>query len=148
MDNTVLVSTTAIESIVVTEPVSNVSVVLETNSLVQNISESIFIAVEHNHTLLVERGNTTTVVTGLIGPEGPVGPAGTSEDDIMYSKRIDTISDELLYRGEATVGSSESSDVWRIRKITIVANDITETWASGNANFDKQWSNRLNYSYN
>jgi hypothetical protein len=53
-----------------------------------------------------------------------------------------------LYRGEAVPGSAESAAVWRIRKITIaVDNDVSETWADGNDNFDKAWSDRAGLSY-
>lgn len=77
------------------------------------------------------------------------GSNGTSEEDQVYSKRIDFISDSVLYRGEAAVGSSESSSVWRIRKITIASdNDISETWADGVATFNKVWTDRLTYTYN
>lgn len=77
------------------------------------------------------------------------GSNGTSEEDQVYSKRIDFISDSVLYRGEAAVGSSESSSVWRIRKITIASdNDISETWADGVATFNKVWTDRLTYIYN
>lgn len=77
------------------------------------------------------------------------GSNGTSEEDQVYSKRIDFISDSVLYKGEAAVGSSESSSVWRIRKITIAGdNDISETWADGVATFNKVWTDRLTYTYN
>lgn len=77
------------------------------------------------------------------------GSSGTSEEEAVYAKRIDFISDSVLYRGEAAVGSSESSAVWRIRKITIANdNDISETWADGTANFSKVWADRLTYTYN
>ena len=85
---------------------------------------------------------------GQQGPPGPPGPPGTPEDEIMYSKRVDFIDDSTLYRGEAVPGSAESAAVWRIRKITIaVDNDVSETWAGGNDNFDKAWSDRESLSY-
>jgi hypothetical protein len=70
-----------------------------------------------------------------------------SEDNIVYAKRFDTVSDSIMYKAEAAVGSVESAAVWRIRKITIVNDDVTETWASGNANFDKIWDNRASLIY-
>jgi len=83
-----------------------------------------------------------------IGQQGPPGPPGTPEDEIMYSKRVDFIDDSLLYRGEAVPGSSESASVWRIRKIVIgIDNDVSETWADGNDNFDKSWLDRESLIY-
>lgn len=72
---------------------------------------------------------------------------GVSEEDMVYSKRIDFVGD-IIYRAEAVPGSSESAGVWRIRKIFVATDgDVTETWASGNALFDKVWTNRLSYVY-
>ena len=107
-------------------------------------------------TNVVVRADTSNVVAYvqetpppiLVGIQGPQGPPGASaEDEIMYSKRIDFISDNELYKGEAPVGSSTASSSWRIRHITIMNSDITEEWAEGTANFDKRWSDRLSYSY-
>lgn len=85
---------------------------------------------------------------GLQGPPGPAGSPGISEEEQVYSKRVDFISDSLLYKGEAAVGSFESDSVWRIRKIVIFPDgDITETWANGTANTVHSWNNRLTYIY-
>lgn len=76
------------------------------------------------------------------------GSSGLSPEEELYSKRIDFISDSILYKGEAVVGALESDAVWRIRKIVIgVDGDITEIWADGDSNFNNIWNNRLNYSY-
>lgn len=70
------------------------------------------------------------------------------EEDMVYSKRIDFVGEDTIYRGEAEVGSSETSSVWRIRKIVIAGDgDITEKWAGGSAVFNKQWSQRTSYNY-
>jgi hypothetical protein len=80
--------------------------------------------------------------------QGPQGPPGVVEEDMMYSKRIDFISDNLLYRGEAAVGSLTSAESWRIRKIEVgVDGDITETWANGSASFSQIWDNRSLLTY-
>lgn len=114
------------------------------NNVVTTTSNTEYITNTVVNSILVESESSTVLVTGLIGP---TGPAAISEDDIMYAKRIDFISDNEFYRGEAVVGSSESSPVWRIRRVTIVNNDVTELWAGGTANFDKVWANRLSISY-
>jgi len=77
------------------------------------------------------------------------GGSGTITDEEMpYAKRIDFITDNELYKAEAAVGSSESSPVWRIRKVIIAGdNDVSETWANGTSAYDKIWANRLSYSY-
>lgn len=67
---------------------------------------------------------------------------------MVYSKRIDFVTDDEIYRGEAQVGTAESSTTWRIRKILIAADgDISEKWAGGTAAFDKAWNLRSTYNY-
>lgn len=90
------------------------------------------------------------IVSGRIQelPSGDTTAGFVSEEDQVYSKRVDFVSDTVLYKGEAATGSSEASAVWRIRRITLGADgDATEVWASGNANFDKVWANRVALSY-
>jgi len=72
----------------------------------------------------------------------------TTDEEMPYAKRVDFISDNELYKGEAAVGSSESSAVWRIHKLLIGEDgDVTEIWADGNSNYDNVWTNRLSYIY-
>lgn len=67
---------------------------------------------------------------------------------MVYSKRIDFVTDDEIYRGEAEVGTAEGSAAWRIRKVLIASDgDITETWAGGTAAFDKAWNLRSTYNY-
>jgi hypothetical protein len=83
-----------------------------------------------------------------IGVPGPQGPPGLAEEDVVYAKRVDFITDSLLYKGEAEVGALTSAAVWRVRRLTIGSdNDVTEEWANGNADFDKVWDNRAGFSY-
>jgi len=89
---------------------------------------------------------TTTLVSQ--GAPGPKGDTGVSESLITFSKRVDFINDNMVFRGEAAVAASDSSPVWRIKKITISNDaDVVETWANGTSLFDKVWNNRLQYSY-
>lgn len=80
---------------------------------------------------------------------GTQGPAGLVEEEVVYAKRVDFISDEILYRGEAVPGTLDDANVWRIRKIDIAAadGDVTETWANGSASFNKVWDDRLSYTF-
>lgn len=67
---------------------------------------------------------------------------------MQYARRVDFVGDTVIYRGEADPGSSESSAVWRIRRITFVGEDVVEEWAGGEDTFDKVWTSRLALSYN
>lgn len=132
-------------------------------NLVPNQSEKEYVLLSKEGTVLVEGSSgsvvqlgtsgqvvssNTEVQTILAGAPGPRGLPGIPESELVYSKRIDFISDSLLYRAEAEVGSAESAPVWRIRKVTIGTDgDVTETWAGGTALFDKVWVDRLTYQY-
>lgn len=111
------------------------------------------VKVETTNTSIITQATLSNIVIESVKSEvilaGALGPAGlTAEDAEVYSKRIDFITDNELYKGEAAVGSSESSSVWRIRKITIAGDsDITEVWASGTSTFDKIWANRAALIY-
>lgn len=82
-----------------------------------------------------------------IGPVGPEGPPGLSEDAVAYARQTDFVGEDVIYRGEAEAGSPLTSPLWRIRKITIVNDDISESWADGNTNFDNVWSDRYTLTY-
>lgn len=114
--------------------------------IVTTQSEHQFVITHYGEqTVLVERTSDSVI---LAGHPGPQGPPGINEEDMVYSKRIDFIDDNTLYRAEATVGSSENSAVWRIRKISLAPDgDVAELWAGGTADFDKQWALRASYSY-
>lgn len=115
------------------------------DTVLQSSESPTFIATPTTEYILVEQDNNTIVLAGGIGPQGS---PGVSEEDVMHSKRVDFITDLELYRGEAPVGSSENSAVWRIRKVTLaVDGDVVEKWASGTASFDKVWADRVSLTY-
>lgn len=71
-----------------------------------------------------------------------------SDEEVPFAKRVDFITDNELYKGEAVVGSAEAAASWRIRKVTIGEDsDVSETWAGGTSSYDKRWSDRLTYTY-
>lgn len=121
-------------------------VALEKNSTaVTSITSGATISIVKEATVVVEKTNNQVVLTGLLGPPGI---SALPEDDMVYSKRIDFVTDNELYRGEALVGSAETSSLWRIRKIAIgVDGDVSELWAGGSANFDKVWADRSTLIY-
>jgi hypothetical protein len=71
------------------------------------------------------------------------------EEEQVYAKRTDFNADQtIIYRGEAAVGTLESEAAWRIRRLTIAADDdVTEEWANGNANFTNTWLDHLILPY-
>jgi hypothetical protein len=71
--------------------------------------------------------------------------AGGSSPSI-YAKKVDD-NGSVIYVGEAAVGSSGSSSVWRIQKITLTGSDLDIQWSDGNTDFTKSWDNRATYTY-
>jgi len=69
-------------------------------------------------------------------------------NQIVFSKRIDIVNDNLIYKGEAYVGSSSANPVWRIHRLTIGNDgDVTDEYADGDANFDNIWNDRTGLTY-
>lgn len=64
-----------------------------------------------------------------------------------YSKQYDEVSSSLAYLGTASAGTSNSSALWQIQKLSFTGNSVSITWADGNANFDNVWNNRASLSY-
>ena len=62
--------------------------------------------------------------------------------------RIDEASDTVIYKGNAPVGTSDSSSQWKIQKITIVGAITKIEYADGNTNYDNSWDNRASLTYN
>ena len=99
--------------------------------------------ITNSEVILVTEGGRT----GPAGPAGPIGPAGeSSEDTMIYAKRIDFVGNNIIYRGEALPGSSESASVWRIRRISLIDEDMSEEWASSGA-FANAWTARTSLVY-
>ncbi len=80
-------------------------------------------------------------------PTGDSVVGTTSEEDTMYAKQIDFVGETVIYKGEAVPGSLTSASVWRVRKLTLTGDDVAETWADGDSNFDNVWDDRVSLSY-
>ena len=103
---------------------------------IENISS---ISVDNEHVNLIE-----------VGMQGPVGPAGPGGSQTPYDARSDTLSDTLVYRGEAAVGSLETASVWRVRRIAITYGSVIATkteYANGSQAFTTAWSDRYTQPY-
>lgn len=97
--------------------------------------------------LVVESQQAPAVLVSA-GAQGPAGSVGSGEENAVYSERTDFVTEALIYRGEAAVGSPDSAAVWRIRRLTIGSDgDVTQVWADGNSNFDKVWDDRAGLVY-
>lgn len=66
---------------------------------------------------------------------------------MAYARQTDFVGDNIIYKGEAEAGSAFSTPNWRVRKIILNGDDVSEIWADGNTNFDNIWDNRLFLNY-
>ena len=101
----------------------------------------------------------------LVDLEGPRGPSGgghgwlallaqdettttTDGEAVKYARRIDVVSDTVMYKADALPGTSNAAAGWRISRITTNnEGDVTEEWAGGSADFDQVWDDRLSLIY-
>lgn len=67
--------------------------------------------------------------------------------DTIYSIRVDDASPTITYVGEASINSSESSAVWRIKKLETIGTVFKVTWANGSQAFNNVWDDRLSLTY-
>lgn len=60
---------------------------------------------------------------------------------------VDEASSTVTYVGEAAVGSSLSTALWRIKRLTQSGTVLLIEWADGDSNFNNIWDNRASLSY-
>ena len=71
-----------------------------------------------------------------------------STEAVMLAKRVDFLSETVVYIGEAQPGTTTASALWRIKRVTLgPGEDVTEQWAGGSASFSQVWDNRFDLSY-
>lgn len=145
-DSPTLVVPQPAESVTVNPNEETVSLTQTVETIVRDANDPCLLTLTETETVVQTQEKTDTIVIVSAGPQGPAGPAG--EEDMPYAKRIDWISDSVLYKGEAAVGSLESAAAWRIQRITLAADDdVTVVWADGVSDFTKIWDNRAGYTY-
>jgi len=69
-----------------------------------------------------------------------------AELEVQYNKLIDQ-EGTFYYIGEALPGTNTNQPKWRIKRIEEVGNDYNILWASGTAEFDKIWDDRVSFTY-
>lgn len=65
----------------------------------------------------------------------------------IYSIRVDDATSTVTYIGEAPLNASESSSVWRIKRLETIGNILSITYADGDQNFDNVWIDRASLTY-
>jgi len=69
-----------------------------------------------------------------------------AELEVQYNKLIDQ-EGTFYYIGEALPGTNTNQPKWRIKRIEEIGNDYNILWASGTAEFDKIWDDRVSFTY-
>lgn len=158
---TSVVDVTTISNIIENNSPTTVVVdIINTNVVVENAASIVIDANEQRFDITSSQvNNTIDVITNIVNVvdiaqvsteviAGNIVYKSILEEEMTYSKRVDFINENLLYKGEAAEGTLTSLAAWRIRKVTIGNDgDVEEIWASGNSNFDKVWDNRVSYTY-
>lgn len=85
-------------------------------------------------------------VTNFPDPQSISGTVST--ESTALTLRLDDTSATLniMYLGEATVGSAEDASAWRIKKINMITG-VSSKWAGGVSTFTNKWSERTILSY-
>ena len=73
--------------------------------------------------------------------------SGVTSYDTTYSIRVDEVSTDLTYVGEAQIGTDDNSPSWKIKRLLTTGTVLAITWADGNQQFDNIWANRAALSY-
>lgn len=76
-------------------------------------------------------------------------PVTTASDQLPagYAKRIDEASDTVTYVGYANAGAVTSEPNWMIKKIEVIGNETSITWAEAGIDPNLVWDDRLSYTY-
>lgn len=64
-----------------------------------------------------------------------------------YAVQVDVDSNSDIYVGKAPIGAATSDSVWQIKFIDLTGSDVDIKWADGNSDFDNEWDERANLSY-
>lgn len=77
------------------------------------------------------------------------GTGGGNPAPAEYARRVDVVSGDVAYRGEAALGAAdEAAAVWRIRRIEISqAGEAVITSPTGSHAFAFRWDQRQAYTY-
>lgn len=127
------------------------------DSIVLELAKADFICVDRqlsaNSITIQNVPNSDFIVTANGSVKSPTSIVDSGikividEAEMAYAERVDTVGEDVIYRAEANAGSLDSSPMWRIRKITMINDDLSTVWANGTAEFVHSWNDRLTYTY-
>lgn len=63
------------------------------------------------------------------------------------SIRLDDVSSTVTYVGEAPVGASPTSPIWRISRITLSGTETIIQYAGGSTAWNSIWEDRASLTY-
>lgn len=74
------------------------------------------------------------------------GGGGGSSAEVIYTKRIDQVNDNVLYVGESLPGTAPSTSFWKIKRVTTVGSEILIEWAN-EGQLSSKWDDRTSLLY-
>jgi len=134
------------DTIVTIPEVVNYVQVIEDGMVLEPLNPSFIEVVQYTNSIN-DSADVTFIESHAVIMQTTVTVAG-SEGTVPTTTRVDFISDDVFYKGEAVPGSSENGAVWKISKTTVaVDGDVQTLWADGVATATKVWANRADYTY-
>lgn len=104
-------------------------------------------------TMMLSDEEWNSVITGKRGPGQlnpqplPIAGSFTADPPEPLAVRLDDVGGGISYVGEADPGTTSSSALWRIKRLTETGPDVVVEWADGTNAFTKEWDERLTYTY-
>lgn len=148
------------ENVAINVSENAVTVTDQTLNLPVTISaESLSVAELQNAISIALTDNGVTIEQGLnvvqVGNEQVITPVmqevivqAVNEDAMSYAKRVDFISEDELYTGQALAGTLNADPKWRISLTTIAADgDVVVKWAEGSGAYIHAWDDRASLTY-
>ena len=121
--------------------INNSDDALKTNSIITDANGNITTTTNNSGKVSLDVNVTDITLTAATDSVSTV--------TLQESIRVDfSSSTAYVYKGFATVGSSDGAAMWKICKISLLDADAGSTrWADGNLLYDNVWDNRASYTY-
>jgi hypothetical protein len=128
--------------VIESSPVVSVVTSVDDQTVIVQGDDSEIVVVEETTTVIEAADGSVTVSD--VGIQGPA-----AEENVPFATRVDFVGETVIYKGQASPGTVDATNGWRIQQITFVGadEDVEIRWADGVSDFTKIWDDRLGYTY-